>query len=55
MVTLEFRAVIENKRLLDAIGMAGKVATSEQESFHAEVNRYAPKMAGFSYSGMISR
>jgi hypothetical protein len=40
---------------MEAIGMAGKHATSELESFHSEINRNAPKMEGFSYSGMISR
>jgi len=55
IVTMEFRAIIENKRLLQAIAMAGKLATSELENFHSDINRNAPKMEGFSYSGMLSR
>lgn len=34
---------------------AGKENTSELESFHAALNRNAPKMISFSDSGQLSR
>lgn len=47
--------ILINKRLLDAIKMTGVGALSELESFHASINRNAPKMVGISYSGMLTR
>lgn len=47
--------ILLSTRLLKAISMTGVEATSELESFHAAINRNAPKMVGFSYSGMVTR
>ena len=41
--------------LAEAVNNAGPHSTSELESFHSSLNRNAPKMEGFSYSGMMSR
>ena len=49
------KPLICDTRLVDAISKAGKDNTSELESFHALINRNAPKMIPFSYSGMMSR
>ena len=38
-----------------ALDNAGPCSTSELEGFHSQLNRNAPKMEGFSYSGMLSR
>jgi hypothetical protein len=47
--------IIRDTHLVNAIAKAGKENTSELESYHAHLNRYAPKMTPFSYSGMKSR
>lgn len=43
------------KDFVEPINQAGEHSTSELESFHSCLNRNAPKMEGFSYSGMKSR
>ena len=47
--------ILLNGKLLKAIGMTGEFGTSELESFHSNINHYAPKMEGFSYHGQVSR
>lgn len=51
----EVKKVILDPAILEAVDMAGTNTTSELESFHSAINRNAPKMEGFSYSGMLSR
>ena len=53
---LELRAILENTRIVNQIRMlSGLYQTSNLESFHAGVNRFAPKMYAFSFEGILSR
>lgn len=54
-VDLETKKILMEKQFVAAVNMASDTATSELEGFHSLVNQYAPKMEGFSYSGMLSR
>ena len=45
--------MIADKRLLTGVAKADKENTVELESFHSLLNRNAPKMTPFSYSGML--
>ncbi|XP_067945109.1 uncharacterized protein [Watersipora subatra] len=54
LTAVKLRPILERKGLIDAVSKAGRLATTELESFHAEINRNAPKMEGFSNSGMLS-
>ena len=47
--------VVEEKDILEAVMRASSADTAALESYHAELNRNAPKMSYFSYSGMQSR
>lgn len=55
LVASDLRKILSDKGLTEAIGRASIQATSELEGFHSSLNRNAPKMEGFSYSGMLSR
>ena len=47
--------VTNNARLIKGIRGASRENTAELESFHAAVNRFAPKMVYFPVTGMRSR
>ncbi|XP_067946601.1 uncharacterized protein [Watersipora subatra] len=47
--------VVHKKDILEAVMRASSADTAALESYHAELNRNAPKMSYFSYSGMQSR
>jgi len=49
------RDILLDKKIVEAVNRASQDSTSELEGFHSCLNRYAPKMEGFSYSGMKSR
>lgn len=44
-----------SKRLIADLRKAGVQNTAQLESFHKQLNHFAPKMVGFSYDGMNSR
>ena len=52
---LDMMKICKEKGLLDAICRASNNSTSELESYHAALNRNAPKMESFGQSSMISR
>ena len=54
-VAIELRKIILDAQFLKAISRASSNATSELESFHAAINRAAPKAEGFSHRGMSDR
>lgn len=54
-LALEVHDILWNDRLIDTVSRASADTTSELESFHAQINRNAPKMSNFSYSGILSR
>lgn len=54
-VASSLRKILLDENLMKGIDRASMEATSELEGFHAALNRNAPKMEGFSYSGMLSR
>lgn len=51
----EMLKILLDPNIIEAVNRAGEDTTSELESFHSCLNRNAPKMVGFSYSGMLTR
>ena len=54
-VISRLRPIIENPALLQDVQKASHLDTASLESFHSDVNRYAPKMHFFHYNGMKAR
>ncbi|XP_067929457.1 uncharacterized protein [Watersipora subatra] len=46
---------LSSKRLINDLRKAGVQNTAELESFHKQLNHFAPNMVGFSYHGINSR
>ena len=52
---IEFREIVLDEKIVEAVNRASEDSTSELESFHSCLNRNAPKMEGLSHQGMLSR